>query len=112
LGTHRIPPQHRADALIGEHLGHLLIEEVQLQDPCAQQFFNLGFRNGRNVMEALLREVFDLLAFEHAPVTDEGDRVDAKPGFDLGDLCRKGLRILRIAGKDFDRDRLAVLVAE
>jgi hypothetical protein len=53
-----------------------------------------------------------LLALDHAPVTDEGDLVDAKPGFDLGDLGRKGLRILRIAGKDFDGDRMAVLVAE
>ena len=59
-------------------------------------------------MEPLLREVCDLLAFDHAPVADEGDRVDAKPGFDLVDLCRKGLRILRIAGKDFDRDRTAI----
>jgi len=63
-------------------------------------------------MEPLLREVFDVLALDHAPVTDEGDLVDAKPRFDLGELPRKGLRILRIAGKDFDRDRMAVLVAE
>jgi hypothetical protein len=63
-------------------------------------------------MEPLLREIVDLLAFDHAPVTDEGDLVDAKPGFDLVDLCRKGLRILRIAGKDFERDRMAVLGAE
>src|SRR5713101_8403817 len=77
LGPHRIPPQHVADALIREHLGQLLIEEVQLQGPLLQQFFNLGFRNGRNVMEPLLREVFDVLAFEHAPVADKGDLVDA-----------------------------------
>jgi len=63
-------------------------------------------------MEPLLREVVDVLAFDHAPIADEGDRVDAKPRFDLGDLSRKGLRILRMAGTDFDRDRMAVLVAE
>jgi len=63
-------------------------------------------------MEPLLREVCDLLAFDHAPIADEGDRVDVKPRFDLVDLCRKGLRILRIARKDFDRDWMAVLVAE
>ncbi len=112
LGPHRIPPQHVADALIREHLGQLLIEEVQLQGPLLQQFFNLGFRNGRNVMEPLLREVFDVLAFDHAPIADEGDLVDVKPRFDLVDLCRKGLRILRIARKYFDRDWMAVLVAE
>ena len=104
LGTHRIPPQHVADTLIREHLAQLLIEEVHLQGPVFQQCFNLGFRNGRNVMEPLLREVCDLLTFDHALVADEGDRADAKPGLDLVDLCRKGLRILRIAGKDFDRD--------
>jgi hypothetical protein len=43
-------------------------------------------------MEPLLCEVFDWLTFDHAPVADEGDLVDAKPGFDLGDLRRKGLR--------------------
>ena len=63
-------------------------------------------------LASLLREVFDLLAFKHAPVADEGDLVDAKPGFDLVDLRRKGLRILRIAGKYFDRDRMTYLVAE
>jgi hypothetical protein len=63
-------------------------------------------------MEPLLREVFDLLAFHHAPIADEGDLMDAKPGFDLVELGRPGLRIVRIAGKDFDRDRMARLVAE
>jgi hypothetical protein len=63
-------------------------------------------------MEALLREVVDLRALDHATVTDKGDLVDAKAGFDLGDLCREGLRLLRIAGKDFDRDRLPILVTE
>src|SRR6516165_4463644 len=66
LGTDRIPPQHVADTLIRKHLSHLLIEEVHLQGPGAQQSFNLGFGNGRNVMEPLLGEVFDLLAFDHA----------------------------------------------
>ncbi len=112
LGTHRIPPPHVADALIREPLGHLLIEEVHWQGPGAQQLFHLRFRHGRKVMEPLLREVVDVLAFDHAPIADEGDRVDAKPRFDLGDLSRKGLRILRMAGTDFDRDRMAVLVAE
>ena len=73
LGTHRIPPQHVADALLREHLGQLLIEEVHLKGPGAQQFFNLGFGNGGNVMEPVLREVFDLLALDHAPVANEGD---------------------------------------
>ena len=54
LGTHGIAPQHVADALIREHLGQLLIEEVHLQGPGAQQFFNLGFGNRRNVMEPVL----------------------------------------------------------
>jgi len=36
-------------------------------------------------MVPVLREIFDLLAFNHAPVADEGDVVDAKPRFDLGD---------------------------
>ena len=82
------------------------------QGPLFQQFFNLGFRNGRNVMEPLLREVFDLLAFDHAPVADEGDRLDAKPGLDLVDLCSKGVRILGMPRKHFDRDGMACLVAE
>jgi hypothetical protein len=63
-------------------------------------------------MEPLLREGCDLLAFDHAPVTDAGDRVDTKPDLDLLELRSKGLRILRIAGTDLNRDRLAVLVAE
>ena len=63
-------------------------------------------------MEPLLREVFDLLAFDHAPVADKGDLVDAKPGLNLVDLRRKGLRILGIAREHFDGDRMPVLVAE
>src|SRR5262249_49502647 len=69
-------------------------------------------RNGRNVMAPLLNEVFDLLAFNHATVADEGDLCDAKPGLDFVELRRKGVRIVRIAGKDFDGDRMAGLVAE
>src|SRR5712691_12351535 len=38
LSTHRITPQHIAEALIREHLGQLLIEEVHLKGPYAQQF--------------------------------------------------------------------------
>ena len=83
-----------------------------MQGPLAQQFFNLGFRNGGNVMESLLREVFDLLALDHATVANEGDLVDAKPGLDLRQLRSKGVRILGIAGKHFDGDRMSVLVAE
>jgi hypothetical protein len=40
LGTYRITPQHVAYPSIREHLRQLLIEEVHLQGPCAQQFFN------------------------------------------------------------------------
>src|SRR5215831_17097856 len=73
LSTHGIPPQHVADALIREHLGQLLLKKVQLECPSSQQFFNLGFGNGRNVMEPLLGEVCDLLALDHAPVAHEGN---------------------------------------
>ena len=104
--------EHVAEALIREPLGQLLIEEVHLQGPLFQQFFTLGFRHGGNGMESLLSEVFDLLALDHATVANEGDLVDAKPGLDLRKLRRKGVRILGIAGKHFDGDRMAVLVAE
>jgi hypothetical protein len=57
-------------------------------------------------------EVFDLLALDHATVADEGDRGDAKPCLDLVELRSKGVRILGIAGKHFDGDRMAFLVAE
>ena len=112
LGTHRIPPQHVAYALIREHLGQLLIEEVHLQGPGAQQLVNLGFGNRRNVMEPVLGKVFDLLAFDHAAVAHEGDRGDAKSALELRHLRSHGVWILRIAGKHFDGDRMPVLVAE
>src|SRR5215471_11545200 len=63
-------------------------------------------------MEPLLREVFDVLALEHATVANEGDVCDAKPGLDFRKLRRKGLWIMRIAWKDFDGDRLPILVAQ
>ena len=50
LGTHGITSEHVAEALIREHLGQLLIKEVHSKGPLFQQFFNLGFRNGGNVM--------------------------------------------------------------
>ena len=112
MGTHGIPPQHIADALIRVHLGQCLIEEVHLKSPLAQQFFNLGFGNGRNIMEPVLREVFNLLAFDHATIAHEGDLVDAKPGLDLRHLHSQSVRIGGIAGKHFDGDRMAVLIAE
>jgi hypothetical protein len=111
-GTHRMPPPHVAAPLIREPLGPLLLEEVHVHGPLWQQFFPRGLRHGRNVMEPLRREGCDLLALDPAPVADAGDRADAKPGGDLGDLCRQGLPIVRMAGKDFDRDRRAVRVAE
>src|SRR5262245_45156397 len=49
LGPHRITPEHVSEALIREHLDHLLVEEVQLKRPLAQQLFNLGFRDSGNV---------------------------------------------------------------
>jgi hypothetical protein len=106
LGTHRITSEHVAEPLIREHLGQLLIEEVHLKGPGSQQFFNLGFSNGSNVMEPLLREVFDLLALDHAPVANEGDVCDAKPGLDFRKLRRKGLRIMRIPTTTFAIDTL------
>src|SRR4051794_13433658 len=63
-------------------------------------------------MEALLREVFDLLALDHTTVTDEGDVCDAKSGLDLRKLRRHSVRIVGIAGKHFDGDGMTVLVAE
>ena len=63
-------------------------------------------------MEPVLSKVFDLLAFDHAPIAHEGNRLDAEPGLDLGDLRSKGVRILGITRKHFDRDRIAVFVAE
>ena len=63
-------------------------------------------------MEPVRHEVVDLLALDHATVADEGDRCDAKPGLDLVDLRRKGVRLLGIAWKYFDGDRIAGLVAE
>ena len=112
LGTYRIPPQHVAYTFIREHLGQFLIEEVHLKGPLAQQFFNLGFRNGSNVMAPLLSEVCDLLAFNHATVANEGNGLDAKPCLDLVELRSKGVRTLGITRKPFDRDGMAVLVAE
>ena len=86
LRTYGIPPQHVSDALLGEHLGQLLLEEVHLKGPLSQQFFNLRFGNRRNVMEPLLGEVFDLLALDHTPVANEGDCLDAKPFLELRNL--------------------------
>ncbi len=63
-------------------------------------------------MEPLLREVFYLLALDHAAVTNEGDLLDAKPTLELRHLRSHGVWILRIAGKHFDGDRLPLLVAE
>src|SRR5467141_1123105 len=63
-------------------------------------------------MEPLLGEVFDLLALDHAPVANEGDRCGAKSGLDLLELRRKGVWIGGIAGKHVDSDRMPVLVAE
>ena len=83
-----------------------------MKGPLSQQLFNLGFRNGGNGMEPLLSEGFDLLAFDHATVADEGDCLDAKSCLDLVDLRSQGVRLLGIPRKHFDRDRIAVLVAE
>ena len=63
-------------------------------------------------MEPVLSEVFDLLALDHATVADEGDLLNAKSCPDLRKLRSKGVRILGIAGKHFDGDGMAVLVAE
>src|SRR5262249_56321634 len=112
LGTHGMTPQHVSDTLFCEHLGQLLIEELQLKGPYAQQFFNLWFGNGGNVMAPVLHEVFDLLALDHATVADEGDLCNTKPALDLLKLRSKGARVLRIAWKHFNGDRMAVLVAE
>src|SRR5215470_10838576 len=86
LGPHGITPQYVADALIREHLSQLLLKKFQLECPGAQQFLNLGFGNGGNIMKPLCGEVVDLLALDHAPVAHEGDLVDAKPLLKLGDL--------------------------
>src|SRR5262249_2313482 len=99
LGTQRIPPEHVAGPLPRGHLGQLLIEEGHFQGPGPTEFLSRGFRNGRNGMEPLLREVFDVLALEHATVANEGDVCDAKPGLDFRKLRRKGLWIMRIAWK-------------
>src|SRR5512145_342944 len=111
-GTHGIPPQHVADALLREYLGQLLLKKLHLECPCSEQCFNLGFGNSGNVLEPLLSEVFDLLALEHTSVTNEGDLLGAKPGLELRYLRSQGVRILRIAGEHFDGDRMPVLVAE
>lgn len=63
-------------------------------------------------MEPLRGEVFDLLAFDHAPVAHKRDLGDAKSGLDLRKLRRQGVRIGGISWKHFDRDRMPVLVAE
>ena len=63
-------------------------------------------------MESLLGEVVDLLALDHTSVTNKGNLLDAKPALELGNLRSQGLRILRVAGKHFDGDRLPLLVAE
>src|SRR5262249_29399038 len=76
------------------------------------QFFNLGFRNRRKVMEPLWGKVFDLLALDHATVANEGDRGDTKPDLDLLELRSKGVWIGGISGQHFDRDPMSVLVAE
>src|SRR5262249_2922217 len=107
-----ITPQHVADALIREYLGQLLLKKLHLECACTEQFFNLGFGNRRNVMEPLLGEVFDLLALDHTSVTHEGNLADAKPALEVGNLRSQGLRLLGIAGKDLNGDRLPLLVAE
>ena len=63
-------------------------------------------------MEPLRREVCNVLAFNHATVADKGDLFDAKPDLDLLKLRSKGVGILGIAGKHFDGDGMAFLVAE
>ena len=112
LGTPRIPPPHVADTVLREHLGQLLIEEVHWQDPGAQQLFHLRLRHRGNIRTPLLGEVCALLPFHHATVTNAGHCLDTKPGVDLVDLCRQGVRIWGITRKHCDRDGMAVLVAE
>src|SRR5262249_23940304 len=72
----------------------------------------LGFGNRRTLMEPLLREGFHLLALDHTSVTHEGNPADAKHALELGNLRSQGLRLLGIAGKDLNGDRLPLLVAE
>src|SRR5438045_263109 len=74
--------------------------------------FCLRLRNCRSVMEPVRGEVFDLLALEHPPVANEGDRGDAKPTLELFNLRSHGVRIVAIAWEHFDGDRMPVLVAE
>jgi len=73
-------------------------------------FVKLRLRPRRNGMEPLLGAVFAWLPVAQAPGADEGERVDATPGVDRGALRRQGLRRLRRAGQDCERDRLAVRV--
>lgn len=112
LGTPGMPSAHVAEALLRAHLGHLRIKAVHVHGPLTQQVVTRRGRHGRQVMAPVLREIVDWLALHHAPGTDAGDRVDATPGFDLGALGRKGLRLVRMAGQDGARDRLAVRIAE
>src|SRR5262249_28558573 len=83
-----------------------------LKGPLAQQLFNLGLRDSRNVMEPVLRAVFNVLAFDHATIAHKGDLLNAKPGLDLRQLRSQSVRIGGIAGKHFDGDRMPVLIAE
>jgi hypothetical protein len=108
LGTDRMPTQDIADTLIRTPLSPLRIEEGHGPGPGAQQWGNLGCGNGRNGMEPRRREVFDSLAFAHAPVADPGELRDAQSCLALGALCRTGLWSWRMAGTDFDRDGRAV----
>jgi len=110
LGPDRMPTQDRAATRIRKHLRHLWSEAGQVPGPVVPHFVKLRLRHRRNGMEPLLGAVFAWLPVAQAPGADEGERVDATPGVDRGALRRQGLRRLRRAGQDCERDRLAVRV--
>jgi hypothetical protein len=51
----------------------LIRKPRSLPDPMREEPFDLGFGQGRNVMEACLRQRSDLSTFDHAPIAHECD---------------------------------------
>ena len=112
LGTPGMPPPHVVDALLRQHLGHLLLAEGHGPGPGAQQLFQLGFGKRRHGMEPGLGQVCDLLALAQAMVAHEGDGGDATPALALVKLRSNGAGIGGMAWEHCESNRLAVLVAE
>jgi hypothetical protein len=112
LGTHRLTPEHGADALLRAHRSHLRIEAVQVKRPLSQQCCPVGIRDSGNGMEPVLSAVCAWLALEQAPGADAGELLNATSCLALLKLRRTGGRRLGLAGTHCDGDGRAVRGAE